>query len=434
MGIAVRDPQNPYRITQQRIENFDNIKGGLLDLAWVLMMEPQAIKQRLIFDLMRGAARRHAAMEVPGQVIVALRKDAENIAKADRAKVKALEKDDGTASGNAHYIRPVMAVLRALFRRFEYDSCNRDLHCWWNGITLDGPDPGSVCIPIGSGQADANNTLFRHLGPFEMFCKSICNGAKAKEVLLALQEIARLAPERDVASAGSEPVELVQAILGMRVWVDETVTEMTPAGVPVERTRRFPARLESRPGVYPPEGVAYFNDPAGRFLYVYPNAVIPALPARFRQKRAVEVRNLLWDAPGSSRTDTKTGYSCRSEVESANNGNWKTIRVNLDRFDAALAATDAQSPAAETPPAPGPAIVPDAPTDAQHTDYMLGTVSVTEGARMAENPHENQGLRLAQGEFSSFETVGSVGDERFSLQDRAFRANGPGNKLVGGLP
>jgi hypothetical protein len=193
------------------------------------------------------------------------------------------------AGGRAPHISALKAWTSVWFQVVDFDEHRAELRLKWTETSAD------ISLPVFGTPAEVERALLRYTGSLETFAGRAHEKANGRQFLRVLKDLARVAPPRKREDADAAPIQLVRAILALKVWIQTRDDR--------GETKRFPKMLSSAEGFFADEGVGIVRDRSTqqRLLIVS----VPALAngafarnAEFRGSTGRELVELLRQAPG----------------------------------------------------------------------------------------------------------------------------------------
>jgi hypothetical protein len=329
----------PFMIAQGPVEGPTSyVDASVNALAYALASA--GVKSATVERVVRGAAERNARPPRPPDVISSLIFDAFLRANRDRNAELARRRAVAVKYGGEYeppsprdrVLEALDALLRAQMHGFVFDRDTVELDAVWSETGA------ALHMPLGGEARDLQRHVVEQLGALANFAASAHDKAKKNDVVAALLEIARTAPKREKASEDSEAVQLIDAILQMRIWRavggkgdEQTLTRGDSGNEQRPDPRANVAmRVVDLNGIHPSDGVAVWTDreTQRRLLVVQFSALAGKLVApQFRQKRASQLRDLFLRAPGAL-----PGYYSPRPVRDAFR-TARTYAVDLNEFE-----------------------------------------------------------------------------------------------------
>lgn len=295
---------NPYAAATGRVTG-DDVRPALESLATVLAREeldPDAVIEAVLRAnalhctpaLVRGEAEKvaHLALAADHERRVVLNRNPRSKkidpATAEGQAVAAKERREERAAGSrAPHISALRAWVSTWFGVVDFDEHRAELRLTWT-------ETGAVItLPVFGTPAEVERVLLRYTGSIESFAARAHEKANGRQLLRILKDLSRVAPARRREDNDGAPIQLVRAILAMKVWV-QTQDERG-------ETKRYPKMLSTQEGFYGDEGVGIVRVRGVKMLIVH----IPGLAsgafrsnAEFRGSTGRELLELYRMAPG----------------------------------------------------------------------------------------------------------------------------------------
>lgn len=297
---------NPYAAATGHVSG-DDVRPALEALATVLAREeldPDAVIEAVVRanaihchpPLARTEAEKvaHVALAMDHERRVVLNRnprqkklDASTAeGQADAARER---REERAAASKAPHIAALRAWISTWFGVVDFDENRAELRLTWT-------ETGAIItVPVFATPAEVERVLLRYTGSLESFASRAHEKANAKQFLRILKDLARVAPARKREDDDSAPIQLVRAILAMKVWVQMRDER--------GETKRYPQMLSNREGFYADEGVGIVKERGTnrQMLLVH----VPSLAngafrsnAEFRGSTSRELVELLRQAPG----------------------------------------------------------------------------------------------------------------------------------------
>lgn len=295
---------NPYAAATGRVTS-DDVRPALEALATILAREeldPDAVIEAVIRAndlhcspaLLRAEAEKiaHVALAADHERRVVLNRNPRSkqidISTAEGQAVAAKERrEERSAGSRAPHVSALRAWVSTWFGVVDFDEHRAELRLTWT-------ETGAVItLPVFGTPSEVERVLLRYTGSLESFAARAHEKANAKQFLRVLKDLSRVAPARRREDNDGAPIQLVRAILAMKVWV-QTQEEKG-------ETKRYPKMLSTQEGFYGDEGVGIVRVRGVKMLIVH----IPGLAsgafrsnAEFRGSTGRELLELYRLAPG----------------------------------------------------------------------------------------------------------------------------------------
>lgn len=191
------------------------------------------------------------------------------------------------AGGRSPHISALKAWVSTWFGVVDFDEHRAELRLTWT-------ETGAVVtVPVFGTPSEVERCLLRFTGSLESFAARAHEKANGRQFLRVLKDLARVAPQRRREDTDGAPIQLVRAILAMKVWVQSQDLK--------GETRRYPKMLSTQEGFYGDEGVGIVRIRGTKMLIVH----VPGLAsgafrsnAEFRGSTGRDLLGLLQKAPG----------------------------------------------------------------------------------------------------------------------------------------